>query len=43
MFTLYNLTKTRIVLITINTLKRIYNWPPSFCYILRKEFGEKYK
>jgi len=25
------------------TLKRIYNWPPSFCYILGKVFGEKYK
>jgi len=23
--------------------KRISNWPPSFCYILGKVFGEKYK
>jgi len=27
----------------VYTLKRISNWPPSFCYILRKVFGEKYK
>ena len=26
-----------------NTLKRIYNWPSSVCYILGKVFGEKYK
>jgi len=25
------------------TLKQISNWPPSFCYILGKVFGEKYK
>jgi len=25
------------------TLKRISNWPPSFCYILGKVFGEKYE
>ena len=24
-------------------LKRISNWPPSFCYILVNVFGEKYK
>jgi len=24
-------------------LKRISNWPPSFCYILGKVFGGKYK
>jgi len=28
---------------TIHTLQRISNWPPSFCYILGKVFGEKYK
>ena len=27
----------------VYTLKRISNWPPSFCYMLRKVFGEKYK
>ena len=27
----------------VTTLKRISNWPPSFCYILGKVFGEKYK
>jgi len=27
----------------VNTLKRISNWPLSFCYILGKALGEKYK
>jgi len=26
-----------------NTLKRIFNWPPSFCYMLGKVFGENNK
>jgi len=26
-----------------NMLKRISNWPPSFCYILGKVFGENNK
>jgi len=26
-----------------HTLKQISNWPPSFCYILGKVFGEKCK